>query len=193
MDQTADLDSALSFVIRRIGEQATRSGEPLSQEQRMLLNYLPTSPPASAGPGESPVPRNFDYERLCALGKAAYLSDRQANPTALDWEFAFAVFALNRHPMWGILKLAGTKHRRPLWDQLLLIIAALVFIAATMSVMLLAGKQAWPLFKRVGIVLGYAGIFLLAYFASRRTEQRQFENDIERCRSACRFVGKLTN
>jgi len=159
----------------------------------MLLNYLPTTPPAGAGSGESPVPRNFDYERLCALGKAACLSDRQANPSALDWEFALAVFALNRHPMWGILKLAGLEHRRPWWDQLLLIIAALVFIVATMSVMLLAGKQAWPLFKRAGILLGYAGIVLLAYFALRRTDERQFEKDIERCRIACRFVGKVTN
>jgi hypothetical protein len=193
MDRTADLDSSLSFVIRRIEEQATRSGEPLSEEQRMLLNYLPTSSSGGGSPEDIPVPRNFDYERLCALGKTAYLSDRQANPASLDWEFAFAVFALNRHPMWGILKLAGLKQRRPLWDQLLLIIAALVFIVATMLVMLLAGKQAWPLFKRVVIVLGYAAIFLLAYFASRRTEERQFEKDIEKCRSACRFVGKVTN
>jgi hypothetical protein len=44
MDRTADLESALSFVIGRIAEQAKLSGEPLNDEERLLLNYLPSSP-----------------------------------------------------------------------------------------------------------------------------------------------------
>ena len=102
MDRTADLDSALSFVIGRIAEQAKVSGEPLSDEQRLLLNYLPSETPANWDP-EFPVlvPRNTNLERVCALGKAAYLHDRKLNPSSLDWEFAFAVFMLNRHPMGG--------------------------------------------------------------------------------------------
>ena len=104
MDRTADLDSALSFVIGRIAEQATVSGKPLSDEQRLLLNYLPSETPANWDP-EFPVlvPRNINLERVCALGKAAYLHDRQLNPSSLDWEFAFAVFTLNRPPMGGLL------------------------------------------------------------------------------------------
>ncbi len=41
MDSTADLDAALQFVIRRVKEEATRSGEPLSEEQASLLEDLP--------------------------------------------------------------------------------------------------------------------------------------------------------
>src|SRR5437879_7108677 len=97
MDRTADLDSALSFVIGRIAEQAKLSGEPLNDEERLLLNYLPSSP-TTYPDLEMPVlvPRNINLERVCALGKAAYQQDRQVNPTSLDWEFAFAVFTLNR-------------------------------------------------------------------------------------------------
>ncbi len=193
MDRTADLTSALSFVIARITDQALLSAQPLSDDQRMLLNYLPASPPAGSGDGETPVPRNFDYERLCALAKAAYLSDRQANPASLDWEFAFAVFTLNRHPMWGILKLAGMKPRRPLSDQLLLVFASLVFVVATISTLLGAEIHAWPRFVRLAVFLADGAIILLAYSASRRIEQRQSEQDIERCRTACRFVGQPTN
>ncbi len=47
MERTADLDSALSFVIGRIAEQAKVSGEPLSDEQRLLLNYLPSETAAN--------------------------------------------------------------------------------------------------------------------------------------------------
>src|SRR6267154_5283780 len=101
MDRTSDLDTALSFVIGRIGQQATLSGEPLSKEQHLLLKCLPSSTPAIEFPHPQPptlVPRDINYERLCALGKAAYLTDRQANSASLDWEFALAVFKLNRHP-----------------------------------------------------------------------------------------------
>jgi hypothetical protein len=131
MDRTADLDSALSFVIGRIAEQAKLSGEPLSDEQRLLLNYLPSSGPANWDP-EIPllVPRNINLERVCGLAKAAYQYDRQVNPASLDWEFAFAVFTLDRHPMGGLLQWAGMKPRRPRWDGLLLIVTALLPIVA---------------------------------------------------------------
>src|SRR5438445_13667 len=91
----ADLNSALSFVIGRIAEQAKLSGEPLSDEQRLLLNHLPSRTPANWDPEIVVlVPRNINLERVCTLGKAAYQYDRQMNPTALDWEFEFAVFTL---------------------------------------------------------------------------------------------------
>src|ERR1022692_3658137 len=127
MDRAADLESALSFVIGRLAEQAKLSGEPLSDEQRLLLNYLPTSTPVNWDP-EIPVliPRNINLERVCALGKAAYQYDGRVNPASLDWEFAFAVFTIDRHPIGGLLQWAGMKPRRPRWDGLLLIVTALL-------------------------------------------------------------------
>ena len=187
MDRTADLDSALSFVIGRIGEQAMLSGEPLSEEQRMLLNYLPSSTPANWDP-EIPVlvPRNINLERVCALGKAAYESDRQVNPTSLDWEFAFAVFTLNRHPMGGLLQWAGMKLRRPRWDGLLLFLTALLPIVA---VALLVWNADGALFWSLVIGSGCVAVMLLMFFGSRRIEKQRLEEDIERCRLASRIVG----
>jgi hypothetical protein len=182
MDRTAYLDSALSFVIGRIAEQAKLSGEPLSDEQRLLLNYLPSSGPANWDP-EIPVlvPRNINLERVCALAKAAYQHDRQANRTSLDWEFAFAVFTLDRHSMRGLLQWAGMKLHRPRWDGLLLIVTALLPI---MAVVLLVWNADRSLFRAVGIGSGCVAIMLLMFFASRRIEKQRLEEDIERCRPA---------
>ena len=133
MDRTADLDAALSFVVERIAKQARLSGEALTSEQRFLLDNLPSGSASTRSlvPVGHPeivelVPRNINYERVCAVAKAAYRADRETNPESLDWEFAYAVFTLNCHPMWGVLNLAGVKmYRRPLWDQLFILIAAL--------------------------------------------------------------------
>jgi hypothetical protein len=189
MDRTADLESALDFVIGRIAEEAKLSGEPLSDKQRLLLNYLPSSGPANWDP-EIPVlvPRNINLERVCALAKAAYQHDRQANPTSLDWEFAFAVFTLNRHPMGGLLQWAGMKLRRPRWDGLLLIATGLVPIVA---VVLLVWNADGPLFRSVAIGSGCVASMLLMFFASRRIEKQRLKEYIERCRVASRFVGTL--
>ena len=188
MDRTADLDSALSFVIGRIAEQAKLSGEPLSDEQRLLLNHLPSRTPANWDPEFLVlVPRNINLERVCALGKAAYLQDRQLNPSSLDWEFAFAVLTLNRHPMGGLLQLAGMKLRRPPWDGLRLIATGLEPIVA---VVLLVWNADGPLFlfRSVGIGSGCVVIMFLMFFASRRIEKHRLEEDIERCRLATRVV-----
>ena len=189
MDRAADLDSARNFVIGRIAEQAKRSGEPLSDEQRLLLNYLPSAALASWDP-EIPVlvPRNINLERVCALGKAAYQHDLQVNPASLDWEFAFAIFTLERHPMGGLLQWAGMKLRRPGWDGLLLIVTALLPIVA---VVLLVWNADGRLLLSVGIGSGCVAIMLLMFFASRRIKKQRLEEDIERCRLASRFVGKV--
>ena len=189
MDRSADLNSALSFVIGRIAEQAKLSGETLSDEQRLLLNHLPSRTPANWDPEIVVlVPRNINLERVCALGRAAYQRDRQVDPTALDWEFAFAVFMLDRHPMGGLLQWAGMKLRRPRWDGLLLIVTALLPIVA---VALLVWNADGPLFRSVGIGSGCVAIMLLIFFASRRIEKQRLEEDIERCRLASRFVGTV--
>ncbi len=189
MDRSADLNSALSFVIGRIAEQAKLSGETLSDEQRLLLNHLPSRTPANWDPEIVVlVPRNINLERVCALGRAAYQRDRQVDPTALDWEFAFAVFMVDRHPMGGLLQWAGMKLRRPRWDGLLLIVTALLPIVA---VALLVWNADGPLFRSVGIGSECVAIMLLIFFASRRIEKQRLEEDIERCRLASRFVGTV--
>ena len=191
MNRTADLDAALRFVTSRTNEQATLSGEPLNVQESLLLTNLPSSTPAIWIPGpEAPeptlVPRDVNYERLCALAKAAYLNDHKMNPESLDWEFAFAVFTLNRHPMWGVLQSAGVKmYRRPLWDQLFVIIAALFPVIA---VILLAWNGSQTQFRWAEILCGTVAIMLLVYFASRQIEQWQLEHQIERCRLASRNI-----
>jgi len=190
MDRTADLDSALGFVIGRIAEQAKLSGEPLSDEQRLLLNYLPSSTPQNWDL-EIPVlvPRDINLERVRALGKAAYEHDRQTNPESLDREFAFAVFTLYRHPMRGLLQWFGMKLRRPRWDGLVLIVTALLPMVAVVLVVWNADGS-W--FRPVGIGSGSVAIMFLMFlmfFASRRIEKQRLEKDIERCRPASTHSG----
>jgi hypothetical protein len=192
MDRTADLDVALGFVIGRIEEAAARSGEPLSDAQRFLLNHLPKDSALSqtyvAGP-ELLVPRDTAYERLCAIAKNAYHNDLRVNPaSALDWEFAAAVSKLNRHPMSWLLHWASVKERRPWWDRWLLIAAALLFIFFVVVLMLLAGNEPWTRFKWTGIGAGYIGMLVLLHFASRRIEEWQLKQTIERCRRGSTFA-----
>jgi hypothetical protein len=160
-------------------------------QQSLLLANLPSSTPAIWIPGpETPdptlVPRDVNYERLCALARAAYLKDHNINPESLDWEFAFAVLTLNPHPMWGVLHSADVKtYQRSLWDQLFVIIAALFPVIA---VILLAWNAPRTLLRWAGILCGTVAIVLLIYFASRQIEQWQLENHIERCRLASRNI-----
>jgi hypothetical protein len=196
MDRTGDLEAALSFVVGRIVEQARLSGERLSQEQRFLLDNLPSAPASghSLASGHPEivelVPRDINYERLCSLAKSAYLNDREINPASLDWEFAFAIFALERHPMWGLLHWAGVRtYQRSSRDGLLLLIAGLlpvlvVILLASNS----ASKAAWSLFKVAGIVCGSAAIMFFIFRASQLVKRRQMQNHLERCRLASRFV-----
>jgi hypothetical protein len=191
MDRTTDLETALTFVVRRIEEQAKESGQSLNEEERLLLKILPPSNAnypnwaSEFGPPDL-VPRNINLERLCALAKAAYLNDRQINPESLDWEFAFAIFRLNCHPMWGVLSSAGVKkYRRSLWDQLFLILAGLLPITA---LILLVVNETRSTLWWAGILCGTVAIMLLIFLASRKIEQRQLENYIERCRLASRNI-----
>jgi hypothetical protein len=184
MDRTEDLDSALRFVIGRIEEQAKLDGEPLSNEQRLLLDYLPSSAPGTWDPRYPVlVPRNINLEQVCALGKAAYQQDSKMNHGSLNWEFAFAVFTLNQHPMGGLLQSAGMKLRRPRWDGLRLIVTALLPLVAVILLVWNADKS---LFRSVGIGLGCAAIMLLMFFASRRFEKQQLKEEIEKCRLSFR-------
>ena len=113
MDRPGDLDAALTFVIGRVEAQAMLSGEPLDEDERLLLNDLPTTPSMPEISNDDPMfpthirLRDTTYERLCALAKAARRSDVAENPALLDWDFAFSVTKLNNHPMYWLLQWAG--------------------------------------------------------------------------------------
>jgi len=197
MDRTADLDAALRFVIRRIEEEATRSGEPLTDEQRHLLSHLPKDsvlPQGYASGPEDPVlliPRDTTYERLCGVAKVAHTNDVKQNPaSALDWEFAASVSRLNRHPISWLLHSAGVKEHRPWWDAWLLVAAALLFILLGAVVMLLAGQEPWSRLQWTEVCVGCVTIFVLMYFASRRIEEWQLNQTIERCRRSLNFPAR---
>jgi hypothetical protein len=198
MDGAADMRSALAFVINRIEDQAMRLGQPLDEEQRSLLNNLPDQsdvPEFSTGDPEFPVHfklRDVTYERLCALAKTAYRSDRQMNPGSQEWEFAFNVSKLNRHPVCWLLQWAGVKQRRPWWDRWLLVAASLLFVIATIPLMLVVLDRERVLWRWGIVGAGYIGLLLFMRFASRRIEERQLEQNIETCRDASRSVGTLT-
>ena len=80
------------------------------------------------------------------------------------------------------------KLRRPRWDGLLLIVAALL---PKVAVALLVWSADEPLFRSVGIGSGCVAIMLLMFIASRRMEKQRLEEEIERCRRASRFVGTV--
>jgi len=201
MGQTADLEAALRFVTGRLEEQAMRSGEALTKEQLFFLNNLPPLPPGAMAfyyRGQIPpplVPRDLNYERLCALGKAAFLSDLKLTPS-LDWEFALAVFKLNNHPMYGLLKWAGVRQRRPASDAVLLVVTALLLVTTITVVGLIvsfAGNTRWTTVLWVGIGFVYFAFIARMYFVTRRMEQRQLEKEIDRCRLASRFAGTVAD
>jgi hypothetical protein len=185
MDRTADLSRALQFVIERIEEEARRSGEPLTEEQRSLLNDLPThSTITHSGDPWALLPRDTAYERLCGLAKDAHQNDMQLHPTSvLDWEFAAAVLKFHRHPMSWLLQWAGVKERRPWWDQWLLLAAGLVAGFSLLALLLFGANKHLTRFQWAGVATAYATILILLHSASRRIEDWQLELTIERCRS----------
>jgi len=183
--ETADLDAALRFVIGRIEEEANRSGKPLSHEERLLLNNLPTDPPLfqnSGGYEEFPpvvVPRDATYERLCALAKSAQHSDRTVNADADGWEFAVAVSTLYRHPISWLLWWAGVKTHKPARDPLLLLgAAALLLIGSGAALITLIVHELWIRLLFTLIAAGCIAMVVLLYSASQRTERWQLEQSI---------------
>jgi hypothetical protein len=184
----ADLDTALSFVIGRIEEEATRSGEPLDDEERHLLRHLPTATAYSYWTTDAerpiPLPRDIVFEKLVASAKDAYLNDVQAYwDGRIRWELAAAVLKLNRHPLLWLLEWAGfqVKPLRPRHDRLLLVGTALLFTVIMLAGMIWVdsrtGPQApirWAVFG-----CGYVGICALLYFVTRKFEERQLRRKIE--------------
>jgi hypothetical protein len=74
----------------------------------------------------------------------------------------------------------------------LLVAASLLFIIATVPLMLLVIDRGWVLWRWAIVGAGYIGLVLFMRFVSQRIEERQLKQNIERCRDASRFVGTLT-
>jgi len=188
MDPTTDLETTVAFVIRRIEEQAMRSGQPLNEEQRSLLNDLPRTPTLPETGTAEPdsltlrMPRDLAYERLCALAKAAHKEDIQLNPEGHDWHFAAAVAKLNRHPMSWLLRWAGVKTRRPWWDGCLLFASAFALICCWMALIIPAVSEPRTRLRWLGVGVGCVAIVLMIGFATRRIEEWQLKQAIERYR-----------
>jgi hypothetical protein len=188
MNDAAELEAALQFVIRRIDEEAVRSGEPLTEEQRFLLEHLPTeplSPEAYFVDPECPplvTARDFDYEKLCALAKAAHRQDLQVNPSDRNWLLARAVTELHKHPMSWLLGWARVKLRRPRWDGCLLVIAALVAIILWM-VLKFVGIETHMWFRWPIAAAGAAALIAVMRIGMRWLEESQLRRSIETYRS----------
>jgi hypothetical protein len=191
MRHDADLERALSFVVMRIEGEATRSGEPLTEEEGLLLNNLPTAPLfplESSGDPESPsmpVPRDLAYERLIALAKEARRHDVRVDLMSdRKWRYAATVFKLNNHPMSWLLRWSGITEQKSWWDRSLLAISAALLAFCFVGMIFLGIVETWT---RLGWIAGCAGYFvvvLLLYFGSRHLEERRLRREVEKYRLA---------
>jgi hypothetical protein len=189
MDRAAYRDAVLRFVIDRIEQEATQSGERLSAEQRFLLENLPRSAGVSLATSfpENPklAPRNVNYERLCDLAKLAYREDVRQNRKPLAWELASAVTLFHNDPMWSLLHYAGVKGHRPWWDPFLLIFGALLWIAIVLPTMFIIGVGEEPLtavkWSEGALVIVPSTVLMV--WASRRIQGWQLDHEIDRCRA----------
>jgi hypothetical protein len=187
MNVTEDLRPALEVVIARIEQEALRSGEPLNDEQRFLLNNLPTESALPAMDGTDPespplvsIPRDLAYECLIALAREARRNDRQANPaSAVEWKLAYVVSKLNRHPMAWLLEWAGMKEPKPWWDRPVLVVSALLVTGTAVALLVsaeIAGRGPW-----LWIGVGIAPISMLGvlWLLSRRMQDRHLRGRVE--------------
>jgi hypothetical protein len=187
MNYSADLETVLRFVIRRIEEEAVRSGQPLTEEQSSLLNDLPAEPmilDTDPHDFESPPlmsPRDMAFERLCELTKAGYGRDLELNPANCGWQFAKAVTELHRHPMSWLMGWAGVKCRRAWWDGWLLLVAALVSISVWM-LLFFVGIETRIRFRWLIAAFGCASVVWAMWFGTRQLEKFHQRQMVEKYR-----------
>ena len=184
-EQSKELQAALAFVIGRIETSATRSGEPLTDEQRFLLNNLPRTPvfsqPLPSDPESPPQPwaRDVGYERLIALAKEARMRDAALNPySKIEWRYVAAVLKLHRHPMCWLLQWAGVRQRRLWWDRPLLIGISLLFTFCAIALGIIGLSAPRPTLTWIIIGIGYVAMLLVLYCASLYTEKLQLNREI---------------
>lgn len=188
MTHRGDLNAALRFVHRRIEEEATRSGEALSSDERFLLDHLPTNSavpqPYEASPAVI-VPRDKVYERLCRVAKAAYHYDLRLNATsANEWQYAAAITELNRHPMFWLLEWAGVKERSRSLDRWLLWASGFTVVIVLLPLIFLLASSPNPKPTQwAGALIGLLALVGLLQFASRRVVNRRLLRIINRARS----------
>jgi hypothetical protein len=188
MTSTADLELAVGFVTARIAEEAERSSAPLSDEQRLLLKFLPTA--TSQNWVEFPVlvPRNQNLERVCELSKLAYQHDLQMNSDSHEWEFALSVFTLYKHPMSGLLLWTGVRLRRPKWDRLLLLAAASLPLVGAVILGWNADSSGFRLILTLLACGAVAGLIVFVFLTARKSARRQLTEEIEKYREKSRFA-----
>lgn len=207
-----DLDAALEFVIRRIREEADRSGHPLDEDEEDFLRNLPTKPTnptlhsahyAGEGVlGTFPI-RDIPFERLCNLARQAYKSDTTiGTESERQWNFAAAVLRLNGHPMSWLLQWAGIKLRKAAGsaDGCLLLTTAILLIVVSAFVLIpllhfgSGLAEAWKII--VWILSGFfcAGLLVALYFWTRRLEVWEGKKTVEKYRcDLSRSVSKSVN
>lgn len=191
MNRDSDLDGALNSIVKRIEREASRSGKPLTEEEALLLNNLPTAPlfPLS-GPGDPeyaplPVPRDVAYERLIALAKEARQQDVRIDPMSdREWRYWAAVCKLNRHPMSWLLRWSGIREQRPWWDRSLLIISAALLVFFFGALIFLGILQTWTRLAWIAGGLGYFVVVVLLYFGSRHIEEWELRREVDKYRLA---------
>lgn len=192
----ANLETALTFVIDRIAEEAERTGAPLDDQERDFLRHLPRHPTNptvyNSLDGEPPFPRlrDFSFETLCTLAKDARLHDLRTRPDiAPNWEFAAAVFQLENHPMSWLLAWSGLKKRRPRWDRLLLVGTAVLILLAFMLIMLGASAlidrlgQSSEVPLLIAATCAFGVVAILLFVAAQRREKRALTRIVEKFRA----------
>lgn len=195
---TSNLELALAFVMERISDEAERSGQPLNEDDRYLLEHLPTEPTnptldycnsADEYSWPTPILRDFQFERVSKLAKDARVNDIRIQPVAeAQWEYAAAVLELNRHPMYWLLQWAGAKKQRPPWDIWLLIGIALLLVVlfglGAIGIDLFSESRS-EFWKRTLWVAGaalYTASIVGLYFATRRLGRWQAMRRVEKYR-----------
>jgi hypothetical protein len=190
MNSDGDLDNILSFVVKRIEGEAKRLGKPLSDEEALLLNDLPTAPlfPQTVTgdpelPPPMPIPRDLAYERLIALAREALRYDvRRDSASDREWRYAATVCKLHGHPMLWLLHWAGIKEQKAWWDRALLIMSAILLTFCFLAFMLLGIVETWTRLSWITACLGYFVLALLLYFSCRYVEEWQLRREIQKYR-----------
>jgi hypothetical protein len=195
MNPNADLEDALTFVVRQIEGEATRSGKPLTEEEGLLLNNLPIAPlfPVTAHSDPEfppmPVPRDLAYERLIFLAKAARQHDfRLDSMSERKWRYAATVCKLNKHPMSWLLRWSGIREQKPWWDLSLLIICAILLVFYFLALILVGIIETWTRLGWITGGLGYFVVVLLLFFGSRHIEDWQLRREVDKYRLASQDI-----
>ena len=85
---------------------------------------------------------------------------------------------------------AGVKEHKPWWDRPLLVVTALTFTSVTFALMWFAEVGSGSRSGWIAFDVGYIGMLLLFYFASRHIEEWQLKHTIEKHRSNSGLSGQ---